>query len=83
MLSLTDQLTKELFHIWSYEEENDIVIITSKQKNNKNLWMIEDEAKAQYFSYNNFDEGITFAISKIEEFIDKDFKLDGKEILNV
>ncbi len=84
MLSLTDELTKEPFYIWAYEEEkdNNLVIITSRQKNEENLWMIEDEDKAQYFSNNNFDEGITYAISKIEEFINKDFKLNSKENLS-
>ena len=74
MLSLYNQLTDDTFYIWSCESRinQDLMIITSKEKNNQNLYMQDDFEKAQFFSKNNFEEGIAYSIFQINMFLGKE-----------
>lgn len=74
MLSIYNQLTDDQFYIWACESKTnqDLMIITSKDKNHQNLYMLDDLEKAQYFSKNNFEEGIAYSIFQINTFLGKE-----------
>lgn len=75
MLALNNQLTNEPLYIWACEDEvdNDLMIITSKNKNKQNLYMTEDIGNAQFFSNNNLEDGVIYITSQIEKFLFNEF----------
>ncbi len=77
MLSLYNQLTDDQFYIWSCESktDKDLMVITSKEKNNQNLYMQDDLEKAQYFSKDNFDDAIDFSLSQVNQFLGKELNI--------
>ncbi len=78
MLSLFNQLTDDQFYIWACESktDQDLMIITSKEKNNQNLYMQDDLEKAQYFKKANFDDAITYTLSQVNKFLGKELSMD-------
>lgn len=78
MLSLYNQLTDDQLYIWACESktDQDLMIITSKERNNQNLYMQDDLEKAQYFSKSDFDEGITYSLSQVNKFLGKELNLN-------
>ena len=83
MLSLYNQLTDDQFYIWSCESktDKDLMVITSKEKNNQNLYMQDDLEKAQYFSKDNFDDAIDFSLSQVNQFLGKELNIKIQEVL--
>lgn len=77
MLSLYNQLTDDQFYIWACESktDKDLMIITSNEKNNQNLYMQDDLEKAQYFSKDNFDDGISYSLSQVDKFLGKELNI--------
>lgn len=79
MLSLYNQLTDDQFYVWACESktDKDLMIVVSKEKSNQNLYLQDDLDKAQYFSKDNFKEGIDYSVSQVEKFLGKelDFKI--------
>lgn len=77
MLSLYNQLTDDQFYIWACESktDKDLMIITSNQKNNQNLYMQDDLEKTQYFSKDNFDDGISYSLSQVDKFLGKELNI--------
>lgn len=77
MLSLYNRLTDDQFYIWSCESktDKDLMVITSKEKNNQNLYMQDDLEKAQYFSKDNFDDAIDFSLSQVNQFLGKELNI--------
>ena len=51
------------------------MVITSKEKNNQNLYMQDDLEKAQYFSKDNFDDAIDFSLSQVNQFLGKELNI--------
>ncbi len=77
MLSLYNQLTDDQLYIWACESKTnqDLMIIASKEKSNQNLYMQDDLEKAQYFSKDNFDDGITYSLSQVNKFLGKELNI--------
>ncbi len=77
MLSLYNQLTDDQFYIWACESKTnqDLMIITSKDKNNQNLYMQDELEKAQYFSKDNFEDGINYSLSQVNKFLGKELNI--------
>ena len=77
MLSLYNQLTDDQFYIWSCESktDKDLMVITSKEKNNQNLYMQDDLEKAQYFSKNNLEDALSYSLSQINKFLGKELSI--------
>lgn len=77
MLSLYNQLTDDQFYIWSCESktDKDLMVITSKEKNNQNLYMQDELEKAQYFSKNNLEDALSYSLSQINKFLGKELNI--------
>lgn len=78
MLSLYNQLTDDPFYIWACESKTnqDLMIITSKEKSNQNLYMQDDLEKAQYFSKDNYDDSIVYSLSQVNKFLGKELNIN-------
>mgnify|MGYP001107678333 CR=1 FL=1 len=78
MISLYNQLTDDQFYIWACESkiDKDLMIVISKEKNNQNLYMQDDLEKAQYFSKNNLEDALSYALSKINKFLGKELNIE-------
>lgn len=77
MLSLYNLLTDDQFCIWACESKTnqDLMIITSNIKNTENIYMQDDLEKAQYFSKDNFDDGIKYSLSQIDKFLGRELEI--------
>ncbi len=73
MLCIFNNLTDDQFYIWACESkiDKDLMIVTSNEKNNQNLYMQDDLEKAQYFSKENFEDGINYSLSQVNKFLGK------------
>lgn len=80
ILSLLDKITDEKFYVWVCEtvENKDIMIICSKEKAKKNLFMLDDYENAQYFNISNLSDAINYASNRIDDFLT--FGLDRVKI---
>lgn len=78
MLSLFNQITDDQFYIWACESktDKDLMIITSNEKTNQNLYMADDLEKAQYFSNDNISEAINYSISQVDKFLGKELNIN-------
>lgn len=83
MLSLYNQLTDDQFYIWACESktDKDLMILTSKEKNNQNLYMQDELEKAQYFSKNNLEDALSYSLSQINKFLGKELNIGIQEEL--
>lgn len=77
MLSLQNIFTKDSIYIWACESKTnqELMVITSNEKNNQNLFMKDDLDRAQYYSNNNYDDAITFVKTEIDKFLGKELDI--------
>lgn len=74
MLTICNQASDEQLYIWACESKNgeDLMLIISNEKTNKNLYMESDIEKIEYFNKNNFNEAIDYSITQINKFLSKE-----------
>lgn len=76
MISFNNKIMNDSFYLWVSELENkEFMVLIAKEKNNQNLFMLEEFEKAHYFNKENFDEAISFSLSKIDKFLGKDLNM--------
>ena len=77
ILAIYNNITNDSLYIWSCESRTnkDLMIIVSKEKNNQNLYLIDDLEKAQYYQNGNYEDALKYAITQIDNFLDKNINL--------